>query len=184
MSVPTPTPRPHPFTDPPHKPIHPATVHFPIAFLTLAWGIDILYAATTKLSIASLVQTIGTSLPDLARASHYLQVAGLVSAIPAVASGVQQMLQLQKFEADGKTMKPKFKLALTHAVANYTYLGATVYSWYTRKGNVGFLPSDVNMAISTVALPALFFAANLGAQPVYNHGTGMRLNGSKKGKST
>ena len=105
-----------------------------------------------------------------------------MSAIPAIASGVQQMLTLQKFEADGKTMKPKFKLTLTHAATNYAYLGATAYSWYTRKDNVGLLPSDVNMAISTLALPALLFAANLGGTLVYNHGMGIQLG--KKGKSS
>jgi len=167
-------------------PVHPATVHFPIAFLSLAWGIDILYAATTKLSLSFLTSSLSTSLPDLARASHYLQALGLITAIPAVLSGAQQMLKMkssgQAFEADNQTMKPKFKLTLSHAALNDIALATTAYSWYIRRDQVGLLPTDANLAISAMVLPLLLFSAKLGGTLVYNHGAGINL--AKKGKSS
>jgi uncharacterized membrane protein len=184
------------------KPIHPATgqtppnyglrsklilptVHFPIAFLSLAWGLDILYAATTKLQLAPLVNSVGTSLPDISRGAHYLQAIGLVTAVPAVLSGAQQLIKMkssnQAFEADGKTMRPKFQTALIHAGLNDAAVLTAAYSWYTRRENVGLLPSDTNLLISVVLLPILFFSASLGGMLVYNYGVGINL-AKPKGK--
>jgi len=161
------------------KPLHPATVHFPIAFLSLAWGLDILYAATTKLQLAPLVKSVGTSLPDISRGAHYLQALGLITAIPAVLSGSQQLIKMknnnQAFEADGKTMRPKFKTTLTHAALNDVAVLAAAYSWYVRRESVGLLPSDLNLLISVVALPAMLFSASLGGKLVYNYGVGINL---------
>jgi uncharacterized membrane protein len=160
-------------------------VHFPIAFLSLAWGLDILYAATTKLQFAPLVNSVGTSLPDISRGAHYLQAIGLVTAVPAVLSGVQQLVKMkssnQAFEADGKTMRPKFQTALTHAALNDIAVLTAAYSWYARRGNVGLLPSDTNLLISVVLLPILFFSASLGGKLVYNYGVGINL-AKPKGK--
>jgi uncharacterized membrane protein len=163
------------------------TVHFPIAFLSLAWGLDILYAATTKLQLAPLVKSVGTSLPDISRGAHYLQAIGLVTAIPAVLSGAQQLIKMknnnQAFEADGKTMRPKFATTLTHAALNDVALVVAAYSWYTRRESVGLLPSDANLLISVVLLPVLFYSASLGGKLVYNYGVGINL-AKPKGKGT
>ena len=160
-------------------------MHFPIAFLSLAWGLDILYAATTKLQFAPLVKNVGTSLPDISRGAHYLQAIGLVTAIPAVVSGAQQLVKMknnnQAFEADGKTMRPKFQTTLTHAGLNDLALIGAAYSWYTRRESVGLLPSDANLLISVVLLPALLFSASLGGKLVYNYGVGINL-AKPKGK--
>lgn len=162
-------------------------MHFPIAFLSLAWGLDILYAATTKLQLAPLVKSVGTSLPDISRGAHYLQAIGLVTAVPAVLSGAQQLIKMknnnQAFEADGKTMRPKFATTLTHAALNDVALVVAAYSWYTRRESVGLLPSDVNLLISVVLLPVLFYSARLGGKLVYNYGVGINL-AKPKGKGT
>jgi len=160
-------------------------VHFPLAFLSLAWGLDILYAATTKLQLAPLVKSVGTSLPDISRGAHYLQAIGLVTAVPAVLSGGQQLIKMknsnQAFEADGKTMRPKFKIALTHAALNDVAVLTAAYNWYTKRGNVGLLPSDTNLLISVVLLPILLFSASLGGKLVFNYGVGINL-AKPKGK--
>lgn len=161
-------------------------MHFPIAFLTLAWGLDLLYAATTKLQLPILAKNVGTSLPDISRGAHYMQAIGLITAVPAVASGVQQLVKMkssgQAFEADGKTMRPKFKLTLLHAGLNDLMVLVSAYSWYTRRGSVGNLPSDTNLLISALLLPVLFYAANLGGTLVYNHGMGINLASKSKAK--
>jgi len=167
-------------------PLHPATVHFPIAFLSLAWGLDILYAATTKLQLAPLVKSVGTSLPDISRGAHYMQVIGLIAAVPAVLSGGQQLVKMKAsgkaFESDNKTMTPKFKLTLLHAGLNDLTILASAYSWYLRRNNIGLLPSDTNLLISVILLPMLFFSANLGGTLVYNYGMGINLSQKAKSK--
>jgi uncharacterized membrane protein len=160
-------------------------VSFPIAFLSLAWGLDVLYAATTKLQLAPLVNSVGPSLPDICRGAHYLQAIGLITAVPAVLSGAQQLIRMkstnQAFEADGKTMRPKFQTALTHAALNDVAVLTAAYSWYARRGNVGLLPSDTNLLISVLLLPILSFSAYLGGTLVFNYGVGMNL-AKPKGK--
>lgn len=79
-------------------------------------------------------------------------------------------------------MKPKFKLTLSHAALNDVALAAAAYSWYVRRDQVGFLPTDANLVISVVVLPLLLFSAKLGGTLVYNHGAGINL--AKKGKSS
>ena len=183
------------------KPVHPATglslpllpssaakadlfqVHFPIAFLSLAWGLDILYALATKLQLAPLVKSVGPSLPDISRGAHYLQALGLITAVPAVLSGGQQLMKMksnnQAFEADGKTMRPKFQTALTHAALNDVALLTGAYSWYMRRQSVDLLPSDMNLLISAVLLPILLFSASLGGKLVFNYGVGINLAKTK-----
>lgn len=154
-------------------------MHFPIAFLSLAWGLDLLYAATAKLQLGPLVSSLGTSLPDIGRGAHYLQAIGLVTAVPAILSGAQQLIKMknnnQAFEADGKTMRPKFATTLTHAALNDVAMVAAAYSWYTRRQNGGLLPSDTNLLISALMLPVLFYSASLGGKLVYNYGVGINL---------
>jgi len=167
-------------------PVHPATVHFPIAFFSLAWGLDALYGATTKLQIPYLVRSMGSSLIDLGRASHYLQAAGIITAIPAASSGVQQLIKMYNngglYEADGQTMRPKMKIALSHAAMNDLILLASVYSWYLRRDNVGLAPTGFSIMLSAVMLPVLFYSANLGGTLTYNYGVGLNMAKRAKGQ--
>jgi hypothetical protein len=105
-------------------------------------------------------------------------------AIPALLTGAPQVLQMyssgQAFEADKKTLKPKFTLTLCHAALSDIALAATTYSWYIRRDQVGFLPTDLNLAISATVLPVLMFGLKLGGALVFEHGMGVNL--AKKGK--
>merc|ERR1711939_697195 len=76
-------------------PAHPAIVHFPIAFNTLAWGLDILYALTTIwVKPAFLTSRFGSAstLVDITRLSYFLLCAGLITTVPAIMSGNKQLI--------------------------------------------------------------------------------------------
>ena len=153
----------------------------------MAWGIDLFYAATTKLQPAIILRNYGSSLPDVARASHYLQALGLVTTLPAVVTGVQQMYKAigngGLYQADGQTLRPKIKVTMVHAALNDVAFLASLYSWWTRRGNVGLVPSDLNVLISGVLFPVLMYSASLGGRLTYNYGMGMNLAGGKKEKT-
>jgi len=178
-------------------PVHPATVHFPIAFNTLAWGLDILYALTTTWVKPNFLTTrfgSPSTLLDITRISYFLLCAGLITTVPAIMSGNIQLVGMIKKnggpwekDAAGKqksTMVPRIKAAITHAIVNDLVFVANIYSWYLRKDkegavNLGKIPTETNMIISAVLLPFLMLAAKMGGALVYNHGVGLNL-GRKK----
>lgn len=45
-------------------------MHFPIAFWSLAYGLDLVYGATTYLRLPFLVSNLAYSLPDLGKAAY------------------------------------------------------------------------------------------------------------------
>lgn len=179
-------------------PAHPALVHFPIAFNTLGWGLDILYGLTTTwLRPDFLTSRFGapSTLLDITRLSYFLQVAGLITTVPAIMSGNIQLVGMlkknggpwEKDAATGKpknTMVPRIKATITHALVNDLVFVVGLYSWYLRKDkagvvNAGKVPTDLNLIISVVSLPLLMMAAKVGGTLAYNHGVGLNL-GRKK----
>ncbi|KIW66697.1 hypothetical protein PV04_06004 [Phialophora macrospora] len=177
-------------------PAHPGLVHFPIAFNTLAWGLDILYFVTTTFKPEFLTSRFGAAatLLDITRVSYFLLCAGLVTTVPAIMSGNIQLVGMIKKNggpwekgADGKaksTMVPRIKATITHAIINDLVFVANLYSWYLRKDkegalNVGKIPTNTNLIISAALLPFLLISAKIGGTLVYNHGVGLNL-GRKK----
>ncbi|KAL6244320.1 hypothetical protein RBB50_008562 [Rhinocladiella similis] len=178
-------------------PAHPALIHFPIAFNTLAWGLDILYALTTVyIRPEFLTSRFGSAaaLLDITRLSYFLLCAGLITTVPAIMSGNKQLIGMisknggpWEKDAQGKqksTMVPRIKAGITHAVVNDIVFVANLYSWYLRKDkeaapNPGKIPTQTNMLISAVLLPLLMIGAKIGGTLVYNHGVGLHL-GRKK----
>jgi uncharacterized membrane protein len=141
-------------------PVHPATVHFPIAFLSLAAGLDILYGVTTQFKVPYLIQTFGSNLGDISKASYGLYALGLITAIPAVLSGAQQLLLMTSkggwTEEDGKTIRPKVLVTLTHAVGNDISLALAAYCWWGRSKEPGYAPTNMHVLFSAVILPVLY----------------------------
>jgi uncharacterized membrane protein len=169
-------------------------VHFPIAFLTLSWSLDILYALTTQVLKPTFLTTRfahPTTLLDITRLGHFMLCAGLIMTIPTIMSGNIQLVGMIKKnggpwakDANGKatsTMVPKIKATISHALVNDLVFAVGIYSWYTRRAveNIGNVPSQENIVISAVLLPMLMFSAALGGSLTYNHGVGLNL-GRKK----
>ena len=105
-------------------------------------------------------------------------------------SGGQQAVKMitkqGMYEADNKTIKPKVKITIAHAVANDVVLAASAYSWWCRRQssalNVAYAPENWMVGASVVLLLALAYSANLGGTLTYNYGVGMSI-AKGKGKS-
>jgi uncharacterized membrane protein len=179
----------------PSKPLHPATVHFPIAFLTLSYTLDILHFSTTTLlpKTNSLSLSLSPHLSTLALSSHYLLILGLLTGLISAATGGAQLTKMLQhggmYESDNsgrKMMRPKVKTAFTHAGLNDVAMLMGGWSWWVRSKNAGDMGGLVgtgmaNVVVSAVSLPVLLYSAGLGGKLVYNHGVGLSLG--KKGKT-
>lgn len=184
------------------KPIHPATVHFPISFLFLSYTLDILHS--TRLSLPVSLQNSLLGPHDLTSAAHSLLSLGLLTAIPAVLTGGRELItMIQKqgmYESDGVTVKTKVKATLAHAVANDVLLAVSTWIWYSRRqvseGGGGGL--DVEKSSTTDAavyahstsfvvaeictLGLLLLGANIGGTLTYNYGVGFSNLSAAAGK--
>ncbi|KAF3931894.1 hypothetical protein ABW19_dt0209840 [Dactylella cylindrospora] len=170
-------------------PFHPAIVHFPIAFLTFAHGVDIFHYLTQILEVPFITSLSAPLFPAILSTSRIIHTLGLITALPAIASGVQQAgVQASKpgalYEADGKTITKKFYVMATHAAINDLVIIISAVNWYGRYKQVGIagesVPSGLDYVTAGLIIPVLFFTASLGADLVYKHGMG--FSASKSGK--
>lgn len=181
-------------------------MHFPIAFLALAFGLDILNTLTPRLPLS-----ITSSLPpttDLSRASYFLLSAGLLTAVPALVTGVQQAVVLiakqGMYETDSTgytvTMRTKVKALIAHAVANDIVMGLATLVWYKKRaaaantlvgkigvGSIGTGAATYEASTWMVVLEGLLFAglmmaANIGGSLTYIFGVGFVAGGGSKKK--
>ncbi|OQO15035.1 hypothetical protein B0A48_00417 [Cryoendolithus antarcticus] len=187
----------------PGKPIHPATVHFPISFLALSYGLDAAYFARPNLPSA-----LTSLLPidsDLTRASYYLLSLGLITMLPSIASGGQQALVMFQrqgiYEADGKTVRVKSKAVIAHAIVNDVVLALGTWIWWTKRsaaadslassvageklgaaltGAAAYAPSNVQVLVGVLTLGLLFFGASIGGSLTYLYGVGFAPGGKSK----
>jgi uncharacterized membrane protein len=171
------------------RPLHPAAVHFPIAFLTLSYALDILYGLSTHPQTASLVRRtydLAPYLGDIARFSYFANTLGIATAIPTVLTGGMEFfalikrqdllnkLQKSEHKADAaKRMHPKIKVGLAHALLQDVVIFAACFNWWIRRSTAGNAPTDVNVIVSSVCLPLLLLAASLGGMLVYDYGVGV-----------
>lgn len=170
-------------------PIHPSTVHFPIAFLSLAYGLDTLYGLTTHYDISAL-RAVVPHLAEISRTAYFSNLIGIVTAIPAALTGISELYAMisakgiwQKIrnESTGETvyagMNPTVRHGLAHGALNDVALLASVYNWWTRRNVPGYTPSGLNVLLSMALLPSLMFSAYLGGAMVYKYGVGVMRMG-------
>lgn len=178
-------------------------MHFPLAFLTLAFGLDIFTAASPRLPV-SLTSSMPPST-DLTRASYYLLSLGLLTAIPAVLTGAVETIKMISkqgmYEADGKTLKTKVKATFAHAAFNDVVLAIAGYIWYARRAQVAdsllgklgvsglstadaaYAPAFWMVVAGGVAAVLQVYAASIGGTLTYNYGVGFQsLSAGKKGQ--
>jgi len=174
-------------------PYHGAFVHFPIAFLMAAQAFDIVYGLTTHTATSSFAKSVYDVTPflsDIARLSHFLNILGLIAAVPATVTGgleFYKLLQRQdvpeklKYGDSAEVAKkshPKLKVAFTHAILNDIIVAAAAYNWWTKSQTKASAPEELNILISALALPALAFSGYLGGKMVYEYGVGVNLKGA------
>lgn len=179
------------------KPVHPAVVHFPIAFLFTAYTLDILHTYRTSLPAFAQNALLGPN--DITRSSYYLLSLGLLTAIPAVVTGGRELVMMISkqgmHEADGKTVRTKVKATIAHAVANDIVIAVSTYIWYSRRAQVkdtiagkipgtaaaAYAPSSAFVFAEFLTLGLLLMGANIGGTLTYNYGVGFSsLSAGKK----
>ncbi|KAF2465633.1 uncharacterized protein BDR25DRAFT_270343 [Lindgomyces ingoldianus] len=170
-----------------NHPKHPATVHFPITFITLTGALDVLYLASTHPTTAGLVASASKTLdvqlsPSMIpQLSYYTTLLTLITAVPAVLSGAIELMPLIKRNGFGSR---KAQIGVLHAMLNDVGVFGSAYNWWTRRTVVGFEPSGTNVLISSVlALPTCLFAAYLGGALVYTYGMGVGRGRNKVKKA-
>jgi len=192
---------------PPAKPIHPSTVHFPIAFLALAFSFDIVYHLSDRLPKAVTNQF--PPYADLTRFSFYLLSIGLFSTIPAVVTGVREAVvsvQKQGLWEEGEknkgettfVVREKFKAMIAHAVIQDAVLIATATIWYQKRnaannslaGKVGvgsfstgaaaYAPTNAMVIGEAILLAMIAMGGNIGHVLAFNFGMGLSVGGGKK----
>jgi len=168
-------------------PSHPATVHWPLALLTTAYGLDVLYPILPILP-TTLLSYLPAG-PEVARCSYYALSAGLLASLPAVVTGIANAAQSFKaqgmYEADGKTLKKKTKVIIAHAVSNDLVIAVSAYIWWSKRQatTLTYAPETWMVLLSALLGVGILFAANLGGSLIYNYGMGVSI-GKGKGKSS
>ncbi|WWC58884.1 uncharacterized protein I303_101429 [Kwoniella dejecticola CBS 10117] len=173
-------------------PIHPATVHWPIAFLTLSFGItslDLLPLSLYPTSVLPPRATLGTL-------ALYSAGAGVVSALPAIITGAGEAYELvrkeykEKGENWGKVIDSAFnmkdtggrkvKMTVKHASLNDMVVGLAAYNWYRGVYYPGEKLPQITLLLNAIALPALLYSAMLGGRLVYEYAMGIQRQGHGK----
>jgi uncharacterized membrane protein len=125
----------------------------------------------------------------MARFSHYLNILGLITAIPAVATGMMQLMEmlkkqdlankLQKSENKAATvqkMHPKLKVAFLHAALNDVAVLGSAYLWWTRSTLAGYAPTGTHVLLSAAFLVGISASGYLGGMLTYDYGVGVVRN--------
>jgi len=167
-------------------PIHPATVHLPIAFLVTSSILDI----TTFLGIrnpslvAPLAQLAGISyvpalLTHLSLFSYISTIAGIVTAVPAILTGGAELLAMIKNKGLD-LQNPVVSTTLLHAGLNDLAIVGAVFNWYSRRDREGYFVEGQNAFVALATLGAVGYSAFLGGSLVYKHGYSVRRMGEGK----
>lgn len=164
----------------------------------LGFGMDFVHQARPNLPPSITTHLLSTT--DLTRASYYLILLGLITAVPAIVTGAAETIKMISkqglYEADGKTVKNKVKASFAHAAAIDVAMAITAYTWYARRqqltdslaGKLGlesaapFAPATWMVAAEVVAFMVMGMGANIGGTLTYNFGVGFSAmsSGNKK----
>lgn len=132
--------------------IHPALVHYPLAFLPLAIGADLLGRTTGN-----------RSLKDMGRMGMALAAGS--AALAAVAGLAAQE------EVDVEEGSEAYEMLVTHRTLNVGLVAVgtsmAVWRWREREASPGYL------ALGLAALGVVGYSAYLGGKMVYEHGLGV-----------
>ena len=132
--------------------IHPSLVHYPLAFLPLSIGADLLARSTGNRTFAELGR-------------YAMALAAGSAAVAAVAGLAAQE------EVDVEEGSEAYEMLVTHRNMNLTLVGASagmaMWRWREPEASPGYL------ALGLAALGAVGYSAYLGGKMVYKHGLGV-----------
>ncbi|RYP63371.1 hypothetical protein DL769_006986 [Monosporascus sp. CRB-8-3] len=168
-------------------PTHPATVHFPLAFLTAAYSCDSIYGVAVRYGYLSKY------LADISRFGYISHVLGVITSLPSMTSGAAEFWELYKTgglnRKDKEQTNPKshrdvvdssVKIGIAHGLLNTAALGVSTYAAWSRRHVPNFTPGRMSMVLSMLTLPGLAVSAALGGELVYGKGVGVARMGHAK----
>lgn len=143
-------------------PLHPALVHFPIAFWTAGSVCDglVLAGLSQDTALATLALTLGTA-----------------TALPAMFAGLSDLAGLRK---DSQALGTRHMLVM--ALAWLAYLGALITRLHTMPG--GEVTPITAYSCSFAGLILLGVGGWLGGQLVYRHGSGVAHSARRRLKDS
>ncbi|KAG9524146.1 hypothetical protein KCV07_g1928, partial [Aureobasidium melanogenum] len=168
-------------------PVHPATVHFPLTFLSAAYTLDTVYGVANRFrALAFLAPFLG----DISRLGYLCHVAGLVTSLPSFTSGSAELWELYKKgginQKDKELTNPKshedinsrsIRIGLAHGALNLVAAGVSTYAVWTRRRVPSFAPGRLSILLSVLTLPGVALSAALGGELVYGKGVGVQRMG-------
>lgn len=163
---------------------HPASVHFPIAFLALTCGLDIYLAVIQYQPHLAYAQFASNA--EIAKAAIFVQTLGLLTAMPALVTGFASGIKsfsagIYEGKDQNKRMRPKVKLTGLHALITTTAMLGNLILWNLRKATSlsqkGGLESAYTLRTELVIVEALlcgsmFFGAKQGGTLAFGFGMG------------
>lgn len=150
--------------------IHPASVHFPIAYLVLGSALDVGRAvAPGLLSKWSLTQSL-----DLAQLAYFLQMCGLAASIPAIGSGLLDVLRTARKQglhdpSTGK-LREKMWVSAIHAMTTVVGIAGIAAATYFRAASG--LEEGWKVTIEAVGIGLVLYGAKLGGALAFEYGMG------------
>jgi len=173
-------------------PVHPATIHIPIAFLLTASILDILafigqtspgllyplmYCTTHTSTFPNKLDTIAL-LNYLSLFSYASTIAALFTSLPALTTGIAELYaMIQARGLDFSNLDPVVKTTLIHAGLNDVAVVGAAYNWLSRRGRTGFTLDTGNFLVSATILMGVIYSAYLGGTLIYSHGVGVQRQG-------
>lgn len=170
-------------------PVHPATVHLPIAFILTSSVLDMVSAVGLRspaLLYPLMKLTTSSAFPNrldeiallnyLSLFSYASTVAAIFTSLPALATGVAELYAMIK--AKGLDLNnPIVKTTLIHAGLNDVALLGAFYNWLSRRNRTAYEVQTGNILTSALMLGGVMYSAFLGGSLVYAHGVGVQRMG-------
>lgn len=168
--------------------MHPATVHFPLTFLSAAYSLDTAYGLVQRFRFLSVLAPF---LGDISRLGYLCHAAGLLTSIPSITSGTAELWELYKKgginRKDKELTNPKshediidrsVKIGIAHGALNFVAVGVSTYALWSRRRVPSFAPGRASILLSALTLPGVALSAALGGELVYGKGIGVQRMGN------
>jgi len=170
-------------------PIHPATVHIPLAFLTVANILNLLYGMALFAPALFPFAADKENLGAITIMGYFLNMIGIFGSIPAIVTGFAElfaMISARGFYVDNKmpekSLDPIVKTTLIHAGINDVAVLGAIYNWLLERGRPHeyYRPYPHQIILSGGTLVMSLYAAYLGGSLIYKHGVGVKRMGAGK----
>jgi len=168
-------------------PIHPATVHIPLAFLFVANVLNLIYGITlfAPAAFSFTVDKADTGMVTII--GYFINLVGILGSIPALVTGIAELWAMLNARGlyvndntDKKTLDPMVKTTLIHAGINDVVVFGAIYHWLMERHrpHEDYAPYLHQILLSGGALVMSLYAAYLGGSLIYKHGVGVQRMGA------